>query len=233
MRAKRRLHRVADLGIGIDGAATTDGDPFERVPGAPRTRGARRIPYQFARFAALQPQLSLRAEAKVRCIVAVEVGDRERHAEILSGYRHGHLPSGGPRHDERRTVRWRAPAEIRGHVDGADLPAAALTVVVRMRAPAIGTERARIVGIVPKLADVLHHHAHTVGVALAQVSAGGVIRTPPTQFDRPARHVRAALALRAEAIILELQHGREREGIVRAGNVDIFWPESGAAPQAW
>src|SRR5262249_29857806 len=83
MRTKRGLYRVADLSIGVDGAATAEGYPFECFPRAPRTRRAGRIAHQLARYATLQPQLPLRAEPKVRGILAVEIGDRERHAKIL------------------------------------------------------------------------------------------------------------------------------------------------------
>src|SRR4029453_3829847 len=49
------------------------------------------------------------------------------------------------------------------------------------------------------------------------------------QLDDAARYVRPALALLAEAVLLELQHGGERERVIGAGDVDVVRADAGLA----
>ena len=134
-------------------------------------------------------------------------------------------------HDHRRRGRRIGPAEIGADFDILDLAAAAFAVVVGVLALAVGADRAGIVGVVAQLAGVLDDHVHAVGVALAQMAARGVVGPLAAERDRAVRHVVAALALFAEAVILELQHRRKGEGVVGAGDVDILGPDPGVRPQ--
>ena len=111
------------------------------------------------------------------------------------------------------------------------LAAAALAVVVGVLALAVRPDRTGIVDVVAQLAHVLDHHVHAVRVALAQMAAAGVVRPLAAQPDGAVADVVAALALLAEAVILELQHGGEGEGVVGAGDVDILRPDAGVRPQ--
>src|SRR5437868_6162342 len=63
------------------------------------------------------------------------------------------------------------------------------------------------------------------------MAAAGIVGPSAAELDGAARDVIAALALLAEAVILELQHRREGEGVIRAGDVDIFRPDPGIGPQ--
>ena len=112
-----------------------------------------------------------------------------------------------------------------------DLPAAALAVVVGVLALAVGPDRTRIVDVVAQLAHVLDHHVEAVRVALAQMAAAGVVGPLAAEPDRAVAHVVAALALLAEAVVLELQHGGEGEGVVGAGEVDVLRPDPRVRPQ--
>src|SRR5256886_3879018 len=80
-----------------------------------------------------------------------------------------------------------------------------------------------------ELADILDHHRHPVRVTLAEVAARGVVGPPAAELDDPARDVVAALALLAEAVLLELEHRRERERVVGAGDVHVVGPDAGLA----
>ena len=94
-----------------------------------------------------------------------------------------------------------------------------------------GADRAVIVDVVAQLADVLDHHVHAVRVALAQMAAARCCSAACRRADRAVADVFAAFALLAEAVILELQHRREGEGVVGAGDVDILRPDPGIRPQ--
>jgi hypothetical protein len=72
---------------------------------------------------------------------------------------------------------------------------------------------------------------HAVDVALGHVSAAGVDRQAAAGLDRPAGHERTALALGAEAVVLDLQQDGDREAVVQLGDVDVGGPEAGAAVQ--
>src|SRR6266481_9985837 len=63
------------------------------------------------------------------------------------------------------------------------------------------------------------------------MAAAGVVGSPATELDGTAADIFAALALFAEAIILELQHGGEGEGVVGAGDVDVLRPDPSIRPQ--
>src|SRR5205807_1282650 len=111
------------------------------------------------------------------------------------------------------------------------LAAAAFAVIVCMLPLAVGANWARIIGIVAQLAGILDHHVHTVSVALAEMAAAGVVGPPAAELNGAARDIFAALAFLAEAVILELQHRRESEGVVRAGDVDVLGSDPGIRPQ--
>src|SRR5262244_1769418 len=114
-------------------------------------------------------------------------------------------------HDEGGAGWRHRPAEIHGDLRVLHLAALARRVVVAVLA--LGRAGAVIVDQAAELAHVLDDHAHAVRVALAEVAAGGVVRSLTAQLDDPARHVGAAFALLAEAVLLELQHGGEGEGV--------------------
>src|SRR5439155_22380554 len=107
------------------------------------------------------------------------------------------------------------------------LPPAARAVVVGVGA--LGRLRAIVVHSAAQLADILDHHRHAVRVTLAEVAARGVVGPPAAELDDPARDVVAALALLAEAVLLELEHRRERERVVGAGDVHVAGPDGGLA----
>src|SRR6516165_2715750 len=52
-----------------------------------------------------------------------------------------------------------------------------------------------------------------------------------TEHDGTVRDIVAALALLAEAVILELQHGGEGEGVVGAREVDVLRANAGIWPE--
>jgi len=70
-----------------------------------------------------------------------------------------------------------------------------------------------------------------VGIALAEMAARGVVRPLAAEADRAVRHVLPAVALLAEPVILELQHRREGEGVVGAGDIDILGADAAVRPQ--
>ena len=59
------------------------------------------------------------------------------------------------------------------------------------------------------------------------MAAAGVDRQPAAQVDLTTGHERPALALLAEAPILELQQDGDGEAVVDLGHVDVVRPESG------
>ena len=83
-----------------------------------------------------------------------------------------------------------------------------------MLPPAVRPDWTGIVGVMAKLANVLDHEVEAVGVALAQLAPAGVVRAPPAQPDRAITHVGTACALLAKAIVFELKHRREGEGVI-------------------
>src|SRR5690242_15270223 len=68
------------------------------------------------------------------------------------------------------------PAEIGRDLGILDLTATALAIIVGMLPLAIRSDRATIVGIVAKLPHILDHHGDAVGIALAEMAAGRVVR---------------------------------------------------------
>src|SRR5207245_107831 len=149
--------------------------------------------------------------------LAVVVGDDERHAAVLD--RLGHEGSLSPK-DEGAARRRHRPAEVHRDLGVLDLTAPAGGVVVGV--DSLCGARAVVVDRPAELADVLDHHGHAVRVALAQVAARGVVGAPAAELDDPARDVLTALALLAEAVLLELQQRRERERVVGAGDVHVL-----------
>src|SRR2546428_8249460 len=129
--------------------------------------------------------------------------------------------------DEGAARRRHRPAEVHRDLGVPDLTAPAGGVVVGV--DALGGARAVVVDRPAELADVLDHHGHAVRVALAQVAARGVVGAPAAELDDPARDVLTALALLAEAVLLELQQRRERERVVRAGDIHVLRTDAGLA----
>src|ERR1044072_6562443 len=68
-------------------------------------------------------------------------------------------------------------------------------------------------------------------IALAEMAAAGVVGPPAAQANGAVGDVVATLTLFGEAVILELQHGGEGEGVVRAGDVDVLGSDTGVGPQ--
>src|SRR5262245_15274958 len=96
--------------------------------------------------------------------------------------------SGTGRRQDESAARCRGrPAHVHRDLGLADLPAAARAVLVRV--DALGRPRAVVVDGAPELSHVLDHHAHAVGVALAEVSAARVVGPPPAELDRAAGDV--------------------------------------------
>jgi len=123
------------------------------------------------------------------------------------------------------------PAEIGRQLAVLDLPAAAFAIVVGVPSLAVGPDGARIVGVMAQLAHILDHHVQAVRVAFAEMAAAGVVRPLAAQPDRAIADVVTPLALPAEAVVLELQHGGEGEGVVGAGEVDVLRSEPGIGPE--
>ena len=63
------------------------------------------------------------------------------------------------------------------------------------------------------------------------MAAAGVVGPLSAQPHGAVGDVVATLALLAEAVILELQHGGEGEGVVGAGDVDVLRADAGIGPQ--
>ncbi len=82
------------------------------------------------------------------------------------------------------------------------------------------------------LADPLDDVVHAVDVALGEVPAAGVDRHAAGRARSPAGGEGAALALGAEAVVLELQEHGDREAVVELGDVDVGGTEAGPAVQA-
>src|SRR5437867_9800032 len=136
---------------------------------------------------------------------------RDRISDLSSAHDQG---AAGGRH---------GPAEIHRDLDVLHLAAMAGGVVVGVHA--VGGAGAVVVHGAAELAHVLDHHRHAVRVALAEVATRRVVGALAAELDDAARDVRAAFALLAESVLLELQHCREREGVVRAGDVDVLGPD--------
>src|SRR5437867_542531 len=134
-------------------------------------------------------------------------------------------------HDHGRAGARHGPAQVGAHLAALHLPAAAFLVVVGVPALAVGTHGAAVVDVVAQLAHVLDHHVHAVRVALAQMPAAGVVGPLAAEADGAVADVLATIALLAETVVLELQHGGEGEGVVGAGDVDILGADAGVGPQ--
>src|SRR6516164_4346431 len=63
------------------------------------------------------------------------------------------------------------------------------------------------------------------------MAAARIVGPSPAELDRAAADVFAAFALFAEAVILELQHRGEGEGVVGTGDVDVLRADPGIRPQ--
>src|SRR3990167_9730655 len=123
------------------------------------------------------------------------------------------------------------PAHVGRHLALLHLAAAALAVVVGVPALAVGPHGTGIVGIVAELAHILDHHVEAVPITLAEMTAAGVVGPPAADADRAVADIGAAVALLAEAVVLELQHGGEGEGVIGARDVDVLGPDAGVGPQ--
>src|ERR1700730_13599637 len=139
-------------------------------------------------------------------------------------------PSAAPHHHGRAGAR-HPPAEIGGDLGLPRLAAAALAIVVAVAALAVAADRAGIVGVVAQLPHILDHHVDAVGVALAEMAAAGVVWALAAEPDGAVADILPALALLAEAVILELQHRREGEGVIGAGDIDVLGADAGIGPQ--
>src|SRR4051794_5140417 len=117
-------------------------------------------------------------------------------------------------HDHGRAGAGIGPAQVGRQLGVLDLPAATLAIVVGVLSLAVGPDRTRIVGVVAQLAHVLDHHVDAVRITLAEMAAAGVVGPLAAEANGAVAHVVAALALLAEAVVLELQHGGEGEGVV-------------------
>ena len=157
----------------------------------------------------------------------VEIIDLKRHAEILRGY---HVT-----HPLRITMADPVPGiaqpRLADNFRVLHLATTTLAIIVGMLPPAIGPDRATIVRIVAELAHVLDHHGDAVGIAFAEMATRRVVRPFSTEHDGAVGDVVAALALPAEAVILELQHGGEGEGVIGAGEIDILRAHAGIRPE--
>src|SRR5262245_59717240 len=127
--------------------------------------------------------------------------------------------------DERAAGRRHRPAQVHGDLGVLHLTAATGGVIVGV--DSLRRLRAVVVRGAPELPDVLDDHRHPVRVALAQVTTRRVVGALASQLDDAARYVSAALALLAEAVLLELEHRRESEGVVGAGDADVLRPDPG------
>src|SRR5262245_28746329 len=134
-------------------------------------------------------------------------------------------------HDHGRPGSRIGPAQIGRQLALLDLPAAAFAIVVGVAALAVGPDRTGIVDVVAQLAHVLDHHVLAVGLALAEMAAARIVGPTAAEANRAVADIGPAIALLAEAVILELQHGGEGEGVVRAGDVDVLRPDAGVGPQ--
>src|ERR1700719_228803 len=146
-------------------------------------------------------EIVLRAMAEIFEVLDIEVVHGESHAEIFAANSHALSPLSAAPHDHRRRGRRVGPAEIGADLDIPHLTAAALAIIVGMLAFAVGADRTGIIRVMAQLAGVLDDHVHAVGVALAQMSAAGVVGPAPAELDRAAADVFAALAFLAEAVI--------------------------------
>src|SRR6266436_10104839 len=141
-------------------------------------------------------------------------------------------PSAGERgksvvEDQGGAGRRHGPSEVHRDAGVPHLSAPPRSVVIAVLA--LGPPRAGVVDLAAELADVLDHHRHAMGVALAEMAARGVVGTAAAQLDDAARDIGPALALLAEAVLLELQHGGEREGVVGARDVHLLGRDPGLA----
>src|SRR5215203_5592144 len=116
-------------------------------------------------------------------------------------------------HDHGRPGARIGPAPVGRHLALLHLAAAALAVVIGVPALAVWPHGTGIVGVMAKLAHVLDHHVQPVRITLAEMTAAGVVGPPAAEPDRAVADILPAVALLAEAVALELQHGGEGEGV--------------------
>src|SRR5215510_15446797 len=172
-----------------------------------------------------------RAMLEVGEVFYLEVIEAEGHSQVLRLDWHGSSSRSAAPHDHGRAGARHGPAKIGGDLASLHLPAAAFIIVVGVLAFAIRPYRTAVVDVMTQLAHVLDHHVHAVRVALAQMPAAGVVRPPSAEADAAVAHVLTAFALFAEAVVFELQHGGEGEGVVGAGDIDILGAHPGVGPQ--
>src|SRR5215510_2447620 len=172
-----------------------------------------------------------RAMLEVGEVFYLEVIEAEGHSQVLRLDWHGSSSRSAAPHDHGRAGARHGPAKIGGDLASLHLPAAAFIIVVGVLAFAIRPYRTAVVDVMTQLAHVLDHHVHAVRLALAQMPAAGVVRPPSAEFDGAIADVVPALALLAEAVVLELQHGRECERVVGARDVNVLRADARIGPE--
>src|SRR5262249_17981580 len=203
-----RLNRVGDHFVRIDRAPPTDLAPRPFESHAPGTGRRRWVAHEAARRARAHHETVLAGVREGLRPLAVVIGGDQRHPPVLDRLRHqsllpfpllqerssvarssreltswgtmSGLPSSTSQNERASRGRHR-PAEI--HRDLRVLHLAALAGRVVIGVHAVGGLWAVVVHGAAELAYVLDDHVHAVGVALAEVTAGGVVRALAAQLD--------------------------------------------------
>src|SRR5262245_18015837 len=163
-------------------------------------------------------------------VLAIELIDIERHAQIVGLDRHWSSPSISPHYHGRARAR-HGPAEIGGDFALLHLATAALAVVVGVPALAVRSDRTGIIDIVAQLSHVLDHHVHAVRIALTQVAAAGIVGPPSAEANGAIADIVTTFALLAKTVVLELQHGGEGERVIGACDIHVLGTDAGIGPQ--
>ena len=86
----------------------------------------------------------------------------------------------------------------------------------------LGARHLALAGVAPQLGDGLGRVVEPVDVALGQVAAVGVDRQRAAEAGVPVGDEAGRLALRAEAVVLELEEHQRGERVVELGDVDLL-----------
>src|SRR2546430_820107 len=132
--------------------------------------------------------------------------------------------TGLPPQDQGAAEGRHRPAEVHRDLGVLHLTAAARGVGVGV--DALGRLRAAVVHGSLDLADALDQHRHPVPAALAGGAARGVVGAPAAYLNDHAGDVLPPLSLLTETVFFQLQHGREGEGVVGAGQVRVVGPDA-------